>query len=214
MAGYINQLRRYLPLAGIAALVVAICGGLAWMVYGAIQQPVTLTKKVVTQVNVIRPPPPPEVEELPEPEVEEEVEIAEPEEALPEPDLAEIPDGPLGLDAEGAAGLDGFGLAARKGGRDITAGGDPYGWYRDVLRNDLSERLAGMESIRRDAYEVDMRLWLDPQGKVERVKLMESTGDIGLDRELERALASLDSVSEAPPPGLESPIRLRFICRT
>jgi periplasmic protein TonB len=214
MAGFANQLRRYLPLAGIAVLVAAICGGLAWMVYGAMQVPVTQTKKVVTQVNVIRPPPPPEVEELPEPEVEEEVEIVEPEEAMPEPDLAEIPDGPLGLDAEGAAGLDGFGLAARKGGRDITAAGDPYGWYRDLLRNDLSERLADIESIRRDAYEVDMRLWLDPQGKVKRVKLMESTGDSDLDRELERALASLDSVSEAPPPGLESPIRLRFICRT
>jgi protein TonB len=184
------------------------------MVYGAIQQEPTLTQKVVTQVNIIRPPPPPEVEEIPEPEIEEEVEIQEPEEALPEPDLAQIPEGPLGLDADGAAGLDGFGLAARKGGRDITGAGDPYGWYRDLLRNDLSERLADIESIRRDAYEVDMRLWIDPQGKVERVKLMGSTGDSDLDRELERALASLNSVSEAPPPGLESPIRLRFICRT
>lgn len=215
MAGSPTALRRYLPLVAIGAVVIGVCGGLAWLVYSAMQEPPPQTKKVVTTVNIVRPPPPPEPQQLPEPEVQEEVEIEEPEAEMPEPDLAEIPDGPLGLDAEGTAGMDGFGLAARKGGVDITRiGGDPYGWYRTALGNDLAARLAEFESIRRTSYDIRLRLWLDREGRVKRIKLIGSTGDAELDAELKRVLASLQRVSERPPPGMDNPVRLRIASRT
>lgn len=216
MADMNALLKRMLPVISIGAVVIGVCGALFWLVYNAMQEPPPKSKKVVTQVNIVRPPPPPPPpEDMPEPEIEEEVEVVEEEEAAPEPDLADIPDGPLGLDADGAAGMDGFGLAARKGGVDITAlGGDPYGWYRDVLRNDLAARLAEFEQIRRSSYEVKLRMWLDRDGRVKRIALVGSTGNRELDNELERAFASLQRVAEPPPPGMGNPVRLRIASRT
>ena len=210
------KIRRLGPLFGVGGAILCICGVLVYFVYSAMQEPPPKTKKVITQVNIIRPPPPPPPpEDMPEPEIEEEVEVIEQEDNSPEPDLADIPDGPLGLDADGTAGMDGFGLAARKGGLDITAlGGDPYGWYRDVLRNDLAARLSEYEQLRRSSYEVRLRMWLDRDGRVKRVSLVGSTGDRELDSALETAFAALQRVAEPPPPGMGNPVRLRIASRT
>jgi protein TonB len=205
--------RRYIPIVAIGSAVLLICGGLVWLVYGSLQEPPPKTKKVVTQVNVVRPPPPPP-EKLPEPEVQEEVEIEEPDAPLPEPELAEVPQGPLGLDADGAAGMDGFGLAARKGGLDITqSGGDPYRFYKSALSSALLDQLSDNERLRRKGYEVRLQLWLDRDGTVKRFQLLGSTGDAALDSALETALADLRRVNEPPPPGMKNPVKLRISSR-
>jgi len=210
------KLRAYLPLAAIVAGVVALVAGLAWLVISGMGEPVPQGKKLVQQVQIVRPPPPPPTPPPPPPEPEE-VDVPEPEE--PEPEAPE-PDQPpigeqLGLDAEGVAGADGFGLLGRKGGRDLLAGGggDAYGWYGQVLKSDLIDKLAEMRDIRRDRYSVEVRLWLAPDGRIERFKVINSTGDKQLDRDLVAALESLGRVSEKPPADLPQPVRLRIVSR-
>lgn len=207
--------RRYAPVAAIAIAVTLVVALLAWLVVGISDQPPKAQKKIVQQVQVIRPPPPPEVEPPPPPEPEK-VEIDEPE---PEPELAdaEPPTGEqLGLDADGVAGGDAFGLMARKGGRDLlsTASDSRFNWYGNVLKNDLMDRLAEIRDIRRDSYSVVVRLWLGSDGQVKRFQVANSTGNDALDRDLVAALESLDRVSEIPPAGMPQPVRVRIVSRT
>jgi protein TonB len=210
-------LRAYAPLAAIAAGVLAVVGVLAWLVVSGMGEPVAPAKKTVQQVTIIKPPPPPpDTPPPPPPPPEEKVELDEPE---PEPEVAEADEPPagdqLGLDADGAAGGDAFGLLARKGGRDLlsTGGDGRYAWYSNVLKGDLVGRLSEIRDIRRDRYNVSVRIWLTPDGRVERYSLVGSTGKPDLDRDLRAALDSLDRVSERPPDGLPQPVRLRIVSR-
>lgn len=218
MAGKPKQLplRAYAPVAGIAVAVLLVVGGLAWFVVQGMGEPAAPAKKTVQQITVIKPPPPPDTPPPPPPPPEEEVEIDEPE---PTPEVAEAEQPPigeqLGLDADGSAGGDAFGLLARRGGRDLLAGGGEggFGWYSNVLKGDLIGRLSEIRDIRKDRYSVSVRLWLAPDGRVERYSLVGSTGKPDLDRDLQAALASLDRVSERPPEGLPQPVRLRIVSR-
>jgi periplasmic protein TonB len=208
--------RSYLPIVAISLAVIALVGGLGWLVVSGMDDSAQPTKKLIQQVQIIRPPPPPPAPPPPPPEPEE-VDVPEPEE--PEPEVAEADQPPagdqLGLDAEGVAGADGFGLLGRKGGRDLLGAGssDQYSWYGQILKSDLIDKLAEIRDIRRDRYSVVVRLWLAPDGRIQKFKVVTSTGDAALDRDLVAALESLDRVSEMPPAGLPQPVRLRIVSR-
>jgi protein TonB len=211
-----SVLRGYLPIAAISLAVIAFVGVVGWLVVSGMDDSAKPGKKLIQQVQIIRPPPPPPAPPPPPPEPEE-VDVPEPEE--PEPEVAEADQPPpgdqLGLDAEGVAGADGFGLLGRKGGRDLLGAGssDQYSWYGQVLKSDLIDKLAEIRDIRRDRYSVVVRLWLAPDGRIQKFKVMNSTGDTELDRDLVAALKSLDRVSETPPDGLPQPVRLRIVSR-
>ncbi|MBN8281319.1 MAG: energy transducer TonB [Gammaproteobacteria bacterium] len=83
-----------------------------------------------------------------------------------------------------------------------------------MLKSDLIDRLTEIRDIRRDRYSVVVRLWLAPDGRIERFKVANSTGNPDLDRDLVAALESLARVSEVPPAGLPQPIRLRIVSRS
>ncbi len=209
-----SSLRGYLPVIAISLAVIAFVGVVAWLIVSSMGDSGQPTKKLIQQVQIIRPPPTPETP--PPPPEPEEVDVPEPEE--PEPEVAEADEPPagdqLGLDAEGVAGGDGFGLLGRKGGRDLLGtSGDQYKWYGQILKNDLIDRLAEIRDIRRDRYSVVVRLWLAADGRIERFSVVTSTGDDQLDRDLVVALKSLDRVSEVPPAGLPQPVRLRIVSR-
>ncbi len=210
----VSNLRGYLPVVGISLAVIAVVGIVVWLIVSSMGDSGQPTKKLIQQVQIIRPPPPPETP--PPPPEPEEVDVPEPEE--PEPEVADADEPPagdqLGLDAEGVAGGDGFGLLGRKGGRDLLGtSGDQYKWYGQILKNDLIDRLAEIRDIRRDRYSVVVRLWLAADGRIERFSVVTSTGDKQLDQDLLVALQSLDRVSEVPPAGLPQPVRLRIVSR-
>ncbi len=211
-----GRLRGYLPIILISASVIGVVGAIAWLVIASMDDTAGPTKKLVQQVQIIRPPPPPEAPPPPPPPPEE-VDVPEPVEA--EPEIAEADQPPagdqLGLDAEGVAGSDGFGLLGRKGGRDLLgqSSDSQYSWYGQILKADLIDKLAEIRDIRRDRYSVEVRLWLSPDGRIQRFKIVTSTGDKQLDRDLVAALESLDKVSEQPPADLPQPVRLRIVSR-
>jgi protein TonB len=197
---------------GVVATVMMTLGWFVWTGMHAVTKP---DRKVAQQVQIIRPPPPPEVKEEPPPEVKDEVKLPEPEETPDTPDNQPAAGDQLGLDAEGAAGADAFGLLGRKGGRDLLAasGTDKFSWYANILKSTLVERLSESRNIRRSRYSVTVRMWVKTDGRVERVTLDGGTGDKELDRKIEGAFASIGRVPEAPPADLPQPVRLRLVNR-
>jgi len=201
--------------------IVCVVGGMIYGIQSLLDKP-THTKKMVQQISMIKPPPPPpppEIEEPPEPEMEQEMEILEAEEMLE--DLAEdmsmedMPIGDLlGLDADGSAGMDAFGLLAKRGGRDLIGGGssNPYGWYFNELEQDILDFLYEQEGLRKKSYSIRMTVWLSREGKVERIQLLESTGDKDVDKKLQAAFTG-KLLSKPPLALVARPVTIRTSSR-
>lgn len=208
-----GRAQRYRSLPAVLLVVgVLVLGGLgAWLIRKYIQSAPAPQKKVAQEIKVIRPPPPPPDEPPPPPPPpEEEVDIPEPK---PDPTQSDEPPPAeqLGLDAEGAAGADGFGLAARPGGRDLLAtGGSALAYYGQQLKDDLLACLQNRSELRKGSYSVQLRIWVKPDGRVERVALSHSSGDQDGDREIERCG---QGITRAPPVGAPQPITLRLVSR-
>ena len=214
--------RKVIAIAGAIFLVIAV--GMIFAIQSLIGEETSAPKKMVQQITVLAPPPPPppppEVEEPP-PEVEEEVDVPdEPEEAPDAPD--EMADEPpmgedLGIDADGVAGADGFGLVGKKGGRGLLSGGagdqQRFDFYASSVQQDLFEHLSENKEIRKNRYSVIVHLWISSAGKVNRIKLVKSSGIAELDGALRGVLAQIDQVNSAPPEGMPQPIRLRITSR-
>jgi protein TonB len=209
------QKYRFVPAAVGLAVLVLVAGGIFLMVRHFLSQEVPATKKVVQEIRVIRPPPPPpEAPPPPPPPPEEKVDLHEPE---PEPDPVQSNEPPpgeqLGLDADGSAGSDGFGLAARKGGRDLLAsGGSAYAWYAGLLKNEILGTLQDEKKVRSGSYSIQVRVWVRPDGSIERIRFTQSSGSGERDKAIEEAITRI-RLSQAPPADMPQPISLRIASR-
>lgn len=207
---------RFLPMIAMGAVVLVVGLGLFWLVRHFIESAPPQTKKVVQEIRVIRPPPPPpDQPPPPPPPPEEKVDLHEPE---PEPDPVPSNEPPpseqLGLDADGSAGSDGFGLAARKGGRDLLAsGGSAFTWYAGLLKSEILGQLQDEKSVRSGSYSVTVRVWVKPDGSIERIRIAQSSGNRERDKAIEEALTRISRVSQAPPADMPQPISLRIVSR-
>jgi periplasmic protein TonB len=196
-------------------VVLAVVGvGVILFMRHFLSQEAPAAKKVVQEIRVIRPPPPPPEAPPPPPPPEEKVDLKEPE---PEPDPVQSDEPPpaeqLGLDAEGSAGSDGFGLAARKGGRDLLAsGGSAYAWYAGLLKNEILGRLQDEKKVRAGSYTIQVRVWVKPDGTVERIRFIQSSGNGERDKAIEEAITRV-RLSQAPPADMPQPISLRIVSR-
>jgi protein TonB len=208
-----QRLNRYVPLALGAVVVIALVGLLVWFVAGMMAKKPEGPKRQVAQVvKLIRPPPPPE--QPPPPPPPEKVNEPLPQDT-PEPTPQEdAPAEQLGIDADGSSGGDGFGLAARKGGRDLLGSSNgAFAWYTGMLKDTILEKLSADDRVRRGSYAAVVRIWVTSDGRVERVKLAQSTGDPARDIAIEESLTKISRVREAPPIEMPQPITLRIVSR-
>lgn len=205
--------QRLIPIGAVALFVIPALIGLVYFIRSMMNAEPTTPKQIVQQVQIVRPPPPPpDTPPPPPPPQQEEVDIAEPENS-PEP-IDAPPAEALGLDADGAAGSDGFGLLARKGGRDLLAtSGSAFAWYTGMLKNEILERLQDNKEARSKSYKVTVRVWVRPDGGIERVKLANSTGSRELDSAIEAALGGLGRLPQAPPLEMPQPVSLQIVSR-
>jgi protein TonB len=165
--------------------------------------------RVVQTVSLLPPPPPPIEEKLPEPEIKEEVVIPEPQ-PMQQDDAAASAD--LGVDADGSGSGDGFGLVGKKGGRDLLEGG-PFGWYGSLLGADIQDSLAVRKRLRQVKYTAVLDLWINRDGRIEKVELVRTSGNRDLDTTLRLAVAEIGKVREPPPPEMPQPVRLQVTSR-
>jgi periplasmic protein TonB len=207
-----NPLRRFLPAATGAVIVIVVVAGLIWVINGVLTKKATAKRQTVQIVKIIRPPPPLE-QPPPPPPPPDKVEQPLPKDTPDEkPDQA--PNQPLGLDADASAGTDGFGLAARKGGQDlIGSGAGAFAWYTNILKNSVLDTLSDDERIRRGNYSVIVRMWVTADGQVERIALTQASGNKDLDGFIQQALGHLKHIREAPPLEMPQPVTLRIVSR-
>jgi protein TonB len=206
---------KHLPVAIGVLIVLGVVLGLVRLVSGMKDKPDTPKREVPQVVKIIRPPPdvPPPPPPPPEEKVEEPLPQDTPE---PEPTDEAPPGEQLGLDAEGVAGGDAFGLAARKGGSDIIGGGGgaAFAFYTGMLKDGILDALSDDERVRKGNYKLTVRIWVAPDGRVERIVLVDSTGNAELDAAVEQALGRMNRVREAPPLEMPQPVTLRIVSRS
>jgi len=196
-----------------AAVVVAILVTvyLIVLLYDWLNEDAGPQKKMVQRITLIKPPPPPPKppeEKPPEPEVKNEIK----QEQMPkdEPQSSEPPpSADLGVDADGSGAGDGFGLIGKKGGSGLLDG-SPYAWYEGLMVSEIQDVLTNIDALKSDEYHFRVKLKLGIDGAVEKVILMNSTGDSKKDKILLSALSRFGKFSRMPPVKMPPVVTLKI----
>ena len=205
--------KRKVIQAVVAIALLAVCGVTFWYLRSLVSSEAQSEKRQVpVVVKIIRPPePPPEPPPPPPEKVPEQIPQDKPEEKPVEqaPQTAQ-----LGVDADGTAGGDGFGLVGHAGGRDLVGSGNgPFVFYASMVKDVVVDALSNVDSIRRSKYNLNVRVWIAADGRVERAALNGTTGNHDLDGAIEHALLNAGRVRESPPLEMPQPITLRLVSR-
>lgn len=162
------------------------------------------------------PPPPPEKEKPPEPEKQDK---PQPQPDVPKP---ETPPEPQALKSDEAAG-DGPGNGLTSGAvtedyKSQQIGGSAGGSginrlafeaYGKSASRTFNEYFARDRNVRqRGDYKVEINVWIDADGRLQRSELAGSTGDPETDEAVRTALARFPGLRTPPPQNLPQPIRL------
>jgi len=95
----------------------------------------------------------------------------------------------------------------------LSTGGSAIAWYANVIKGEVLNSLENESNVRRGSYSVSVRIWVRPDGTIERYRLAQSTGDPERDRAIEAALGRIGRFSQPPPAELPQPISLRLVSR-
>lgn len=223
-----QRLKRVIK-PGAVILGVALAGWLLWQWLSA---PAGVQRKAPEVTAIIPlpppPPPPPKPEPPPEPETpppEEEmvepeptpVEEPTPEEPKPaeEPKAADNNADPMQMNSDAQAGSDAFNIGAGAGGGMSGSGGGgrlgnaTYGQYlgyalqKLVRENDTTGYLA---------YQLDMDIWIDREGRVTRAEIRRSSGDAAVDEKVAAVLRNA-VLSQRPTTTTTMPVKVRLNSR-
>lgn len=197
-----------------------------WLATGCSERPEKPRKpqmiKLLPDTPPPPPPPPPKPEDRPPPKPESK---PQPQEA---PKPVEAP--PQALKSDEAAGTGpGNGLAAgavtqeyadQKIGQGTMVGGNAMGvgdaganrlaasTFGNAASRELNEYLARDKDVKLRDYKVRVWLWLTPTGSLQRVELVDSTGDAQADEALRSAINRFPGTRTPPPPRLPQPLRV------
>ena len=206
--------RNVSRLAGVLFAVLLIAGFI-WFVQTMMGAKTGKTTRQVQVVQVIRPPPPPPPDQPPPPPPEKSPEPLPKDTPDPTPEQQpdQAPDQPLGVDADGSAGGDAFGLAARRGGSDLIGGNGtaPFAWYTNRMRDEIKDRLAASPCTKSAKGSLSTKVVVGADGHVKQIKLLSGTGNTRLDDCVDKVLASITSLSDAPPVGMPETVNLRVV---
>jgi len=116
---------------------------------------------------------------------------------------------------------DGFGLGSRGGGNGLGGkiggtgrkGGSKYGWYAGKVQSSISEALRSNDRTRSAVMSLQVRIWADATGRVNRAQLVGSTGNPELDNVLRTEVLGGLRLPEPPPSDMPMPINLRISAR-
>ena len=212
---------------GVGAVLAAFVGLVTLGAYSLLGDSQPAQRRVV-QISLLVPPPPPpppprEVK-LPEPTeeppevVREQVRLPDPEK-LKRPEETPTPSEPLRSEFKGTGRGDTFALAPGTGGQggpSIGGGGGDrarFAWFAAAIEMQLKEHLYKNERLRKSGYRITMRLWISPDGSIERYELLDSAGDPELDRSLRAALDGMPRLEQRPPAEMPQPVTLRVTAR-
>ncbi|MBK8477519.1 MAG: TonB C-terminal domain-containing protein [Opitutaceae bacterium] len=214
--------QRFGLVIGIA-VVGAVVGGI--LVVGPMMAKAKPKRAVqVTEVRIftpppVTPPPPPPPEQKLEEKMDEQAQVDEFEEKPDDTPAAPV-DASISTGIKGP-GADTFGLSSRskKGFLDGDGSGQAkrarskYGWYAAQVQRTLRDALQSHRRTRSADFTVEVKIWPDKTGRVERAKVVGTTGDKAVDAALATEILPGLQLQEPPPAGLKLPINLRFTAR-
>jgi periplasmic protein TonB len=171
----------------------------------------------VATITPLPPPPPPPKEKPPEPKKVEEVKPVEekpqdqpqtPVDApKPSPDVAKQ----VTMNTDAQAGSDSFNIGAGAGGGMVGSGGGNgtgTGSYDQYLGYAIQQAIQHNDKVNRLAFEVQANVWLDPDGRLVRAELAQSSGNKQTDDALVEALRAMPRIDVAPPSSTHFPLRV------
>jgi protein TonB len=208
--------RRWLRLSLMGLAAAGLLGLLVWLM-ASLMDNKPVRQKQPPKISLLPdkpppPPPPPKEEKKPEPPKAEQKEIKTEPPREPMPQAQNEP-----LKMEGAAGDGPSPFAAGAVNREYVGGtvGGRLGQslFADRLQRHLSAELNRNRKLRERDYRVQVRLWLERDGSIQKAELAQSTGDAALDELLRQALLEARAMSEAPPENMPQPIRIRVTAR-
>ncbi len=207
----------------IGLLMLALLAALVWRLLADTASQKRVVADAPTLMLPPPPPPPPEPEKLPEPEPEKvKPEVVEPEPKPLEPQEAPKDDAPspskdLGdpvtIDGAAQAGTDAFGIQAGGGGGMTGGGGGGGGLgggsYARYVASVLQQALARDARTRQLVFDdIQLDLWLGPDGKPSRVQLVRGAGTPDIDDAVLALVRELDRIDERPPASMRFPMRV------
>jgi periplasmic protein TonB len=219
-----NSLLRY----GAALVVIVILfGGLAALFIRHDDMPSPRQVRELAIVNIVPPPPPPPPsQQMPEQKMIEQPKMAEQEfredKPLDKPKDEPLkdakndePPGPLSLDAKAVGPGDLFNLGGKPGGNPYGGGGggSRWGWYASIVQSQIEAALRANGRTRNAVMQVQIRLWADGFGHVNRVQLVSSTGDAELDATIRNDVLGSLMLREPPPKDMPMPMVARVTAR-
>lgn len=116
-------------------------------------------------------------------------------------------------------GPNSFGLTSgggnRSGNRQIgaRAGASRWGWYAAKVQNTIRQALANHATTRNATLSIQVRIWVDANGRVTRSQLINSTGDPSMDSTLRNQILTGLLLTDPPPANMPMPINLRITAR-
>ena len=211
----------------IAFGAIAVLAAAAYEVFQLVNGETDTKKRVVevVQLKLIPPPPPPKVEPPPEPPkiVEQKIQppVDKPDDKPKEVKQEQPPPGPLALDAKGGPGSDAFGLGGKPGGSDYVGtgngaiGGDGTGgarWnhYASMVAEQIQKRLHEDQVLDVGKFRAAVKIWLTSAGKVQKVEMLNSTGDNDIDARIRESISGMPAMPEAPSPEMPQPLKVRM----
>ncbi len=220
-----GSLLRY----GAALGVIGALAGGVWFVMGSSSDlPPPKQLREMTVVNIVLPPPPPP----PPPMIEQQKVIDQPkmvEQEMPEDQPVEKPvdepikdaknqepPGPLALDAKATGPGDLFNLGSKVGGSPYGGrggGGSRWGWYASIVQVQIEAALRANEKTRSAVTQIQVRLWADGTGRINRVELASSTGNAELDAAIRNEVLGRLTLREPPPNDMPMPMVTRVTMR-
>jgi periplasmic protein TonB len=202
------------PIVAGAVVLTLVAGG--WVLSRNISG-VNMAEAPMSTVNLLPPPPPAPPPPPP------------PKEKPPEPDKVEPPkpqeqakdqSRQLTIAGPAQAGGDAFGIKAGTGGGSSLIGGPGDGGagtggggfaeasYGRYLSSEIQQAIQSDDHVNRQIFAADVAVWIDPGGRVTRARILKSSGDGKLDRQLVASLQGMGALGEPPPAAFRFPQRV------
>ncbi|MFJ5446900.1 TonB family protein [Methylobacillus methanolivorans] len=202
---------------------VMVVSALGYGIYSLLSSKPGPKKPPVTTVKLLPdtpPPPPPPPKEPPKEQPKEEPKEIKVEQPKP----VEAPPEPQNLKMEGEAGDAPSAFGAGKVTSDYS-GGDvgvkiggskglsAYAWYTNQIKSSIENAIAEQPELAKEQYRIVVELWLAKDGRVEKIELLNGSGEEKKDGLLRKALQSIKRMPEAPPEDMPQPVKLRITAK-
>jgi outer membrane biosynthesis protein TonB len=217
--------RPFLRYGAALAAIAVLFAGAGYLLFGGNDMPPPRQVREITIVNITPPPPPPppppqqqpeqkmvEQPKMADPQIKEDKPVDKPKDEPAKDAKNDEPPGPLALDAKAVGPGDLFNLAGKPGGSPYGGGGgggSRWGWYASIVQTQIETALRANSKTRRAVLQVQIRLWADATGRVNRVQLVSSTGDAELDAIIRDEVLGGLTLREPPPKDMPMPVVTR-----